>query len=362
MRPPTTDALLAAVLVCGVLVAAVTSTGPFPWAALLVVVPLAWRRTRPLAACAGCGAGLLATTTQPTDRPLLVVIVVAIVVAASSAALHGRVPWLGPAVLAAALVPSAGRLRQLPFSTGEVPFLIIAAAALAGFVLRVRAAQAATAQAAALSADRARIARELHDVVAHRVTLMVVAAGAARMLLPEPEGRAAEQLRVVESGGREALSELRGLLGLLSSDDGAHPPHSPQPGMADLPDLVVSMGSAGLPVRWSLDGTERPLSAGIDLAVYRIVQEALTNALRHSTRAGTAVTVVFAPTRLTIRIADDQAMPDAAHAVPGRGLIGMRERAGVYGGTLTAGVEPGCGFTVLAQIPLPPLPPTERAP
>jgi signal transduction histidine kinase len=367
MRPQTTDALVAAVLLCGVLAAAVSSTDPFPWASVLMVVPLAWRRGCPTLACAGCGAGLLATTFQPTARPLLVIVVLAIVIAASSAALHGRVPWLGPALLAAALAPSAGRLERLPFTTGEVPFLVVVAAAFAGFALRTHARHAVVAQAAALSADRARIARELHDVVTHRVTLMVVAAGAARMLLPEPEGRAADQLRVIESGGREALRELRGLLGLLAPDHddqaedvpgSAHgdalSPRSPQPGIADLPDLVSSMRSAGLPVRFTIDGTQRPLPTGIDLTAYRIVQEALTNSLRHSTRAGTTVAMEFEPTGLTIRVADDRPAPGAQHSVPGRGLFGMRERVGVYGGTLTTGAEPGRGYAVTARLPLPP--------
>jgi signal transduction histidine kinase len=368
MKPRPADWLMTAGLLACVLAAAAASSDPFPWPVAAMVVPLAWRRVQPFAVCVLCAVGLSATTLQPMTRSLLVIVTVALITAAFSSAVHSRRwPWAGPAVLAVALAPLAGHMARLPFSTGEVPFLVIGAAALAGVALRAQAQKAATAQAAALSADRARIARELHDVVTHRVTLMVVAAGAARMLVAEPDGPAAAQLKVIESGGRQALNELRGLLGLLAATatenglgdggnavEGDGAPLGPLPGVADLDALFASMRGAGLPVRSETTGTAYPLSPGLDLTVYRIVQEALTNALRHSTRAGTSVSIAYEPGRLRVRVTDDQPAPDAARTTPGRGLAGIRERVGVYGGTLTTGPRPGHGFRVSAELPLPP--------
>lgn len=367
MKPRPADWLMTAGLLACVLAAAAVSSDPFPWPVAAMVVPLAWRRLQPFAVCVLCALGLAATTLQPMTRSLLVIVTVALITAAFSSAVHSRRwPWAGPAVLAVALAPLMGHLDRLPFTTGEVPFLVIGAAALAGFAVRAQAQKAATAQAAALRADRANIARELHDVVTHRVTLMVVAAGAARMLLPEPEGPAAAQLKVIESGGRQALNELRGLLGLLAASatdnglgdgdgtvDGDGAPLGPLPGVADLDALFAAMRAAGLPVRFATGATPYPLPPGLDLTVYRIVQEALTNSLRHSTRAGTSVTIAYEPGRLRVCVADDQPTPDTARTAPGRGLAGMRERVGVYGGTLTAGPRPGHGFRVSAELPLP---------
>jgi signal transduction histidine kinase len=203
----------------------------------------------------------------------------------------------------------------------------------------------------ALAQERARIARELHDVVAHSVSVMVVQAGAGRRLAAGQDGRAAEAMQSVESAGREALSELRRLLGLLTEDDG-EPALAPQPGLAQLQVLVERVGSAGLPVEVRLEGSPRPLPPGLDLTAYRIIQEALTNVLRHAKGARTEVLVQFLESelRLEVRNADGQGAPRLDGS--GRGLIGMKQRVAVYGGRLEAGGRPGGGFTVHASLPL----------
>jgi signal transduction histidine kinase len=207
--------------------------------------------------------------------------------------------------------------------------------------------------AEALARERARIARELHDVVAHSVSVMIVQAGAARMMLDGDAGRAVAPLLAVEETGRQALSELRRLLGILRSDAEQSRP-APQPGVDDLPGLVDTVREAGLPVVLEISGDVRPLSPGLGLAVYRIVQEALTNILKHAGADQATVTVSYGAEKLTVEVRDDgrrTTRPRAASA--GHGLTGMRERAAIYGGTLEAGPRTqGDGYVVNATLPI----------
>ncbi len=210
---------------------------------------------------------------------------------------------------------------------------------------------------AALAEQRGQIARELHDVVAHHVSVMTVqAAGARRTLDRDPE-RSKEALGSIEDTGRSALAEMRRIVGVLRgpSDDGADTPkRSPQPGLADLPELVEQLDSAGLGVGVTVSGQERPLPLGIDLTAYRIVQEALTNTLKHAGTGEANVAVSYAPAELEVRVTDSGAGRQAAGPaeLPGHGLLGMRERVALYGGELSAGNRPGGGFEVRARIPL----------
>ena len=205
--------------------------------------------------------------------------------------------------------------------------------------------------------ERTRIARELHDVVAHRVSLMTVQAGAAKAVAAEdPEG-ALRAMAAVEEAGRQALDELRHLLGVLRPETGLDG-LGPQPGLADLPRLVEQIRGAGLDVSLATDGVPAALPARVDLFAYRIVQEALTNVLKHAGPGAHAeVRLGTEPGGIVIEVLDDGKglEPPSAAAGPfrsaGHGIVGMRERALLLGGTLDARPRPGRGFQVVAHLP-----------
>jgi signal transduction histidine kinase len=202
----------------------------------------------------------------------------------------------------------------------------------------------------ALAAERARIARELHDVVAHHMSVMVVQAGAARAVAGLDPAAADEALQRIEDSGRTGLAEMRRLLGVLAVDERAD--RAPQPGLANLDELLDGMRATGLPVEAVVEGTPMPLEPGVELSAYRIVQEALTNSLRHAGGASARVTLRYANDGLELEIVDDGRGPGAdADSPGGRGLIGMRERAQLLGGDLHAGPRDGGGFVVLARLP-----------
>jgi len=201
----------------------------------------------------------------------------------------------------------------------------------------------------AVADERARIARELHDVIAHSLSVMTVQAGAARLLLSGDPRRAVEPLLAVEETGRQALAEMRRLLGVLREDAG-EPDLAPQPRLADLPGLAATVREAGLEVEMAVEGRQRSLPAGIELAAYRILQEALTNTLKHAGAAQAQVTVRYAPESVLLEVRDDGRVP--AVDGQGHGLLGMRERAALYGGELDAGPLPGGGFAVRARLPV----------
>jgi len=203
---------------------------------------------------------------------------------------------------------------------------------------------------AAVAEERRRIARELHDVVAHSVTLMTVQAGAARLLLAEEPRRAREPILSVEETGRQALADMRRLLGVLQTEK-SEPALAPQPGLARLDPLLAQARSAGLPVELSVEGERRALPPGIDLAAYRIVQEALTNARKHAGPARAQVALSYKGEVLELEVTDD-GRAAASAGDGGHGLIGMRERVALYGGTLEAGPRPAGGYAVRARLPL----------
>ena len=211
----------------------------------------------------------------------------------------------------------------------------------------------ANAQVAA-AAERARIARELHDVVAHNVSVMVVQADGAGFALDNEPERARQALADISRTGRQALAEMRRLLGVLRSS-GARSTISPLPGMSQLGDLLAQTRRAGLEVSMTVSGPARSFPAGIDLAAYRVVQEALTNVRKHAGPAArAAVAVRYGHAELSLEISDDGRGAAAHSDGGGHGLTGMRERVGMYGGTLETGPRPGGGFRVLARIPVAP--------
>ncbi len=204
---------------------------------------------------------------------------------------------------------------------------------------------------AAVAAERARIARELHDVIAHSVSVMTVQAGAARLLLAQDPERAREPILAVEETGREALAETRRLLGILRSDM-SEAELEPQPGMASLETLVARTRLAGLPVELTVEGEGVKLAPGLDLAAYRVVQEALTNALKYAGPAHAWVTVRYLRDALELEISNDGRSPERQNGSGGHGLVGMRERVSLYGGSVEAGPHPVRGFVVRARLPL----------
>jgi signal transduction histidine kinase len=219
----------------------------------------------------------------------------------------------------------------------------------------------------AVDAERARIARELHDIVSHTVSVMVVQASAAREVLTTMPGEAATALRAVEDAGRGALTELRHLLGLLvpdaagqDADDETGDALEPQPSLRRLSALVDRIAFAGLPVEVHVSGEPRPLPAGVDLTAYRIVQEALTNALKHGDGGKAAVTVRYAERSLRVEVLNSGPSvlksdpPGRPAGTAGRGLTGLRARVAVYGGDLDARRRLGGGYRVRARIPLDP--------
>ena len=255
----------------------------------------------------------------------------------------------------------------LPIPNQVLPLALLGAAYLAGNEIASRQRQAdqqrerahqleeerSEAVAAAAETERRHIARELHDVVAHSVSVMVVQAGAARKVMNDKPDAARESLLAVEASGHEAMAELRRLLGVLSEEDNEAPPLAPQPGMAGLDALIARVQEAGLPAELRVEGPPESLPPGVDVAAYRIVQEALTNALKYAGGARTEVVVRYTPDGLEVEVIDEGTMSAPADGI-GRGLTGMRERVALFGGTVEAGKRAEGGYAVLARLPLDP--------
>jgi signal transduction histidine kinase len=203
---------------------------------------------------------------------------------------------------------------------------------------------------AAIVEERARIARELHDVVAHSISVMVLQARGGRRVLESEPADARNAFDTIERTGQQALDEMRRLLGMLRTSDEALA-LAPQPSLKELGRLVAQVQAAGLPVQVAVEGEPRELPPGVDLSAYRIVQEALTNALKHAGPARARVVVRYRADDLELEIADDGAGAGDS-SVPGYGLIGMRERVSVYGGEFQAGMQPGGGYALRVRLPL----------
>jgi signal transduction histidine kinase len=282
----------------------------------------------------------------------------------------GGLVTLGSAVFIA-LQFAGGSTSTLPIPGAALSFVLFGAAYLAGREIaarqrqlnqqRERAAQVEREHEQALKAaaegERRHIARELHDIVAHSVSVMVVQAGAARKVLDDKPEAARESLIAVEASGHEAMDELRRLLGVLS-ENGAEKgtdaaPLAPQPGLDSLDALVARVREAGLPVELRIDGERRSLPPGVDVAAYRIVQEALTNALKYAGGARTEVVLRYTPDAVDLEVVDEGIIATAADGI-GRGLVGMEERVALFGGTLDAGKRPERGYAVRAHLPLTP--------
>jgi len=356
-------------------------------AAALTTAPLAFRRIYPITAFCVILAAVIATSKNLTS-----ITFAAAIFAAYSAVAYSRFRQLALlSVLAGAFVVTAA----YPDTTPPVPerftaLLVLLPTVSVGVAIRVwrgRARESAerlrlaeteheTETRLAVEGERARIASEMHDVVTHNVSVMVVQAGAARRVLDSAPDEAREALLAVEASGRTAMTELRHLLGLLAPSGGVEPGPAevltPQPDVAQIPALVARLCRAGMPVELSVEapgGTPPALPAGIDLAAFRVVQEGLTNVMKHAGQARTTVRLDYRPRDLLVTVSDDGSPGESAPAAAGsragprgqaepvsggRGLIGLRERITVYGGELDAGPRPGGGWRLAARIPLEP--------
>src|SRR5215211_5134535 len=199
--------------------------------------------------------------------------------------------------------------------------------------------------------ERMRIARELHDVLAHNISLINVQAGVALHLMDEQPGQSRSALAAIKQASNDALGELRSVLDVLRQGDEA-PPRTPASGLAHLDRLVAGAGATGLPVSAKVEGTPRPLPAGTDLAAFRIVQESLTNVTRHAGPASATVLVRYGKDNLTVQVDDNGKGPSATNTGAGNGIRGMLERVAALGGELITGPRPGGGFRVQARLPI----------
>jgi signal transduction histidine kinase len=296
--------------------------------------------------------------------PAWLSLIVAIWTAVTAGA--GRVAWVTAFVgLAAyfALAALLGRAEPAtPLSIAAhlgwlLLVLVVAEVALAARQRRLAAERTRAEEARRrVGEERMRIARELHDVLAHNISLINVQAGVALHLMDEQPGQSRSALVAIKQASNDALGELRSVLDVLRQGDEA-PPRAPAAGLAQLDSLVAGAEATGLNVRARVEGTPRPLPAGTDLAAFRIVQESLTNVTRHAGPATATVLLAYGERDLTIQVDDDGrgVEPPSAAGVPlrpGRGLVGMRERVAAVGGELTTGPRPGGGFRVQARLPL----------
>jgi signal transduction histidine kinase len=339
----------------------------------LLALTLLIRRRAPLAAVviasiAATGEAIAGVPLMAPMIPLLVYLVLAYSLVSYAPVLRALV---GTAVILVSLA-----IQTIVQGKGVDNFLFafffLVAMWFMGWTVRRRTADAvaaglATARLAedvdlerqqAASVERVRIARELHDVIAHSVSLMVVQAGAAEQMLLHSPDRALEPIRAVADTGREALEEMGRLLGVLR-EHGEEVGLTPQPGIRDLGRLVEQSRALGVDVDLAIAGTPRALPPGVELTIYRIVQEALTNTRKHATASVASVRLIYRRDEVDIEIADPgpaSSLRTGTVAPSGHGLVGMHERVAVYGGGLEAGPNAGGGFTVTARIPVDPAP------
>ncbi|MGA5044247.1 sensor histidine kinase [Streptomyces arboris] len=335
---------------------------------------LALRRRYPLAVLCVVTAATLAT-----PQSVMRLTFYAFIIAVYSAAVYSpyRVAALAALPVSVVLVGTSGNPVTPIVPNEYIALLILVPMAVAAVGLRtwrlrtdegrarlsVLEREQAEALRRAVEHERARIARELHDVVTHNVSVMIIQAGAARKIMKTSPEEAGEALLAVEAGGRAAMTELRHVMGLLTmadegeaTDEGADLAGTavvpaPQPGLDQLEALVGRVRDTGLPVDLAVTGSPRPLPPGVELAAYRVVQEALTNTVKHASGAAAAVTVEYGPERLRVEVTDTGGHPGAGPG-SGRGLIGLRERLAVYDGTLDTGRRLTGGYRVEALIPL----------
>jgi signal transduction histidine kinase len=337
-------------------------------AVAVIVMPLLARRRFPFAG--PVAYWVLATALTFVDGALVPFIASLGVVGLAAAFLLGNLrdglqAGVGLAVVVVGMVIVVHNIPGA-YSASEFIFITLrfAISWVAGYALRAREEQAEAADERAARAERereaaarlavaeerARIARELHDIVAHAVSVIVLQVGAVRHKLPDALGEDRDALRSVERAGRTALAEMRRLLAAMRRD-GDEAELTPQPGLEALDALLEEVGRAGLPVQMHVEGEPFLLPRGIDLSAYRIVQEGLTNALKHARASDADVTVRYRPDELEIEVRDN-GQGSAASDGLGHGLVGVRERVKIYGGEMTAGTATEGGFVLSTRLPV----------
>jgi signal transduction histidine kinase len=330
-------------------------------AAAFVAAPLAVRFRWPLTTLAAVLGGWIAATALGihSGDPILPVVCGVLAIYAVGSRSDGWHFWAG-AALAVGGMATQLLLRESPGTDLALAVALPAAGLLIGRALGILEFEPDVLErerderiAAALATERGRIARELHDVVGHSISVMGIQAGAVRRRLGDDQARERDALLAVERTGRQAVGEMRRLIGMLRT--GPDEISSPSPSLRRVEQLVAETRDAGLSVELRVAGSLDPLPPGVDLAGYRIVQEALTNALKHAPGSRVSVDIHCARNQLEIEVRNDgdpAAAPPNANGRVGHGLIGMRERTSLYGGSLTTGAAPGGGFRVHARMPL----------
>jgi signal transduction histidine kinase len=331
--------------------------GPRAAVAVLLAVgtmAVAFRRQAPMAVvivCFGCwtGQSLMGVDSDSAFAPIL-----ASFLAVGSAAFYARRPVV--ALLVAILLVWPAILLDKGWAPADLIYaavLILLAWSVgrAFAVGNLRAQLAEQRTNAAVAQERVEIARELHDIVAHSISVMTLHAGGVRRLLRPDQETERDALDVVEQTGRQALAELQRVLGVLRTP--VDRPLEARPGLADVDELLESARATGLTADLHIEGQPRPLPAGVDLSAYRIMQEALTNVLKHAAASHVVVNINYDGGAVRLAVIDDGTGRSVVGIQPGHGLIGMRERAALYGGVLEAGPLPGRGFRIAATIPAP---------
>jgi signal transduction histidine kinase len=336
-------------------------------------VSLYWRRRAPILVLAFVTAVIVAMYLREYGAFLSVLGLPALYAVAAHEE-HRRRAWWAVAIATLVLVVAASvslldRPEGFAYLTAVSMIGFLTAAVAAGVIIRNRerifvdterrAAQAEADRVAeaerAVVRERSRIAREMHDVVAHSMSVIAVQAAAGREIVHTNPDKAAEVFERIESVGRESLAELRRMLGVLRESGDEQTALAPQPGIHDIEAAVEQSSASGVPTTLVVDGTERPLAAGVELAAYRIVQEALTNVRKHAgSSAAATVSIHYRPQDIVIEVTDDGrgAVSALAPTGAGHGLIGMRERVEIYGGELSSGPRAGGGFVVRAVLPV----------
>ncbi len=367
--PPPADIVIACAMSVWVVLEVIFLDGPGTapvrlLAGLAMTVPLVWRRIRPLEVLAVVICVLLVRSLAGSESEQGASFFVSVLIATFSVSAYSTSQRTALAAGLFAVVGCAASL-QLGFAASEssqpkiedmlIIAMFVTGAWIAGWVLNRRVAQSDRLlkesdemTREAVVDERARIARELHDIVAHSISVISIQAGAAEQYLERDSGKARRHLEAVQSSAHDALNEMRRLTGVLREDE---PGYRPQPGLSRLEDLAEAAREGGLQVEIVERGERPELPPGIDLAVYRIIQESLTNARKHAGRVSATVTIAHRDDQIDVRV-ENSAGPGGEGGGSGHGLVGMRERVRVYGGTMKTGATEQGGYLVSARLPL----------
>ena len=369
-RPPVSDLVIAGAFSAWAILEAffVSGSGSVPMrivAGCAMTVPLAFRRRHPLPVVIVVASVLVIRAAIGSPDEASASFFPALLLAIFSVALYERRPPLavagglfGVACIVSAVLLGFGEDEGTSADAGNLAIIsfFCGSAWTAGWLLRKRAEHARRVEAEsgelareAVSGERARIARELHDIVAHSVSVISVQAGAAEQYLERDPARAREHLSSVQDTARDALTEMRRLTGVLRDEAAGY---EPQPGLARVDELVERARDAGLEVELAEEGERRGVPPGVDLAAYRIVQEALTNARKHAGPVAAQVHVRYLDSAVEVEVVNAAGSGVQNGEGAGHGLVGMRERARVYGGDLETGHQPDGGYRVRARLPL----------